>query len=100
MEALFQPLRDIPTENLLAYLAFINIMTFLAYWQDKRAAQRGGWRTPEATLHTLMLGGGTLGAWLGQQRLRHKTQKQPFQTVFKLLVVIQTFTIIAFFVTG
>src|SRR5688572_9033460 len=34
------------------------VVTFYAYWRDKFAAQRGAWRTPEATLHALGLAGG------------------------------------------
>ena len=32
------------------YLAAINLATFAAFWADKRAAIRRGWRTPERTL--------------------------------------------------
>jgi uncharacterized membrane protein YsdA (DUF1294 family) len=98
MQALFQLVRDIPTLNLLAYLTLVNVITFLAYWADKRAAVQGGWRISESTLHMLMLSGGMVGAWVGQRRLRHKTTKQPFQTVFKLLVVVQVIAVVAYII--
>ena len=41
-------------------LIFINPVTMLAYYVDKRAARKGDWRVPEANLHTLEF----LGGWL------------------------------------
>ncbi len=51
----------------------------LAYAQDKEAAQLGNRRIPENTLHVMAFLGGWPAAWLAQQKLRHKTQKQPFR---------------------
>lgn len=59
--------------------AVLSLITFLAYWKDKAAAQAGRWRTPESTLHTLALLGGWPGALLAQQWLRHKSSKTAFQ---------------------
>lgn len=78
-----------PAEYIALYLAGINLLTFVIYRQDKRAAERYGPRVPEATLHCIMFIGGTVGAFLGQRILRHKTRKQSFQLVFWLLFVIQ-----------
>jgi len=47
--------------------AVLSLVTFCAYWQDKRAAQAGLWRTPESTLHALALLGGWPGAIVEQQ---------------------------------
>lgn len=66
----------------------LSLLTFLAYALDKSAAVRGGWRTPEKTLHLLALAGGWPGALLAQQLLRHKSSKQPFRTVFWATVVL------------
>ena len=44
----------LPIEVWLWY-AGLGALTFLFYWKDKRAAQQGGWRTPEKTLHLLSL---------------------------------------------
>ncbi len=68
------------------WYAGLGVLTFLCYWKDKRAAQAGGWRTPENTLHLLSLLGGWPGAWLAQTYLRHKSQKRPFRLVFWLTV--------------
>ena len=69
-----------------AYFA-LSAVTFLVYGLDKRAAEKGQWRTAESTLHVLALIGGWPGALVAQHVFRHKTKKQPFQTIFWLTVV-------------
>jgi uncharacterized membrane protein YsdA (DUF1294 family)/cold shock CspA family protein len=59
-----------------------SVLTFLLYAADKSAAERGGWRIREQTLHMLALIGGWPGAVVGQQLLRHKRSKASFQWVF------------------
>lgn len=66
----------------LLFISIINVMTYWFYSQDKEAAQLNQRRVPENTLHILAFLGGWPAAWLGQQRLRHKTQKQPFRKVY------------------
>jgi len=70
----------------VGYLGF-SLLTFIVYWVDKSAAQKGSWRTSENTLHILSLIGGWPGAMVAQQKLRHKTQKQPFRSIFWLTVI-------------
>ncbi|GAB6070763.1 cold shock and DUF1294 domain-containing protein [Thiomicrorhabdus hydrogeniphila] len=70
----------------LSYFGF-SLLTFIVYWADKSAAQNGRWRTSENTLHILSLIGGWPGALMAQQKLRHKTQKQPFRSIFWLTVI-------------
>ena len=60
----------------------LSIVTFLAYWRDKSAAERGAWRTSEQTLHGLSLVGGWPGAWFAQRLLRHKSRKASFRAVY------------------
>lgn len=67
--------------------AVLSLLTFCAYWQDKRAAQAGHWRTPESTLHALALLGGWPGAIVAQQWLRHKSRKADFRGRFWLTVL-------------
>ena len=69
------------------YLA-LSILAFAMYAADKRAAQRGGWRTPENTLLLVGLVGGWPGAVVAQQLLRHKTKKLSFRTRFWGTVVL------------
>jgi uncharacterized membrane protein YsdA (DUF1294 family)/cold shock CspA family protein len=69
-----------------AYLS-ISLITFLAYAWDKSAARSGNWRTKESKLHLLSLIGGWPGALVAQQKLRHKSKKQPFRFVFWVTVI-------------
>ncbi|MBB5767761.1 DUF1294 domain-containing protein [Xanthomonas euroxanthea] len=77
----------LPTLLALWYAA-TSIVAMLTYWRDKRAAQRGGQRTPEATLHLIALLGGWPGALLAQQQFRHKSSKATFQLRFWITVVV------------
>lgn len=71
---------------LLASYGLLSAVAFLLYRADKAAAQQGGRRTPESTLHTIALVGGWPGALLARQVFRHKTIKQPFRTMFWVTV--------------
>ena len=82
----------------IAY-AGLSIATVLTYRSDKAAAQAGGWRTPESTLHLLALVGGWPGALVARRLFRHKTTKQPFVTIFWLTVVINCL-VVAWLVAG
>jgi len=63
-------------------------LAWLMYWADKMAARRDARRTPENSLHLVALCGGWPGALIAQQQFRHKTVKQPFQTVFWITVIL------------
>jgi uncharacterized membrane protein YsdA (DUF1294 family) len=65
----------------------MSVITFLVYGFDKRAAERGEWRTAESTLHVLAFLGGWPGALVAQRFFRHKTVKRPFQMVFWVMAV-------------
>jgi uncharacterized membrane protein YsdA (DUF1294 family) len=73
---------------MLAWVGGWTPVAFAAYWLDKRAAVRGGWRIPEAVLHGLALVGGVLGAWAGRLLLRHKTQHPVFLVVLVIASVL------------
>lgn len=77
-----------PPEWLWWWYAGACVVTLIMYARDKRAAQRGDWRTPESTLHGLALLGGWPGALLAQQWLRHKSTKAEFRAVFWGTVVL------------
>lgn len=70
--------------TVLLLLIGINVIAFLAFGWDKRSAETRQRRIPERTLLTLAFVGGALGALLGQQIFRHKTQKQPFRALLWL----------------
>jgi uncharacterized membrane protein YsdA (DUF1294 family) len=73
----------------LPYYFAVNVACFGLFAWDKQSAQLGRRRTPERTLLTLAFIGGTIGAVVAQQALRHKTMKEPFRTRLGLIVVSQ-----------
>ena len=73
----------------LAILFLLNLTTFLVFWWDKQAARAGEWRVQERTLLGLALVGGSLGAIFAQRLLRHKTRKEPFGSILKLIIGCQ-----------
>ncbi|MCU7886066.1 MAG: cold shock and DUF1294 domain-containing protein [Candidatus Thiodiazotropha sp. (ex Lucinoma annulata)] len=73
---------------ILAVYLILSLLTFIMYAVDKSAAKEGAWRTPESTLHLLSLAGGWPGAVVAQQKLRHKSKKQSFRTVFWVTVLL------------
>lgn len=74
--------------HILSLYGAASVVTFVIYALDKSAAQGGGRRIQERTLHLLSLIGGWPGALIAQQKLRHKTQKQSFRTVFWATVLL------------
>ena len=74
---------------LVFQLFFINICTFIAYWTDKRAAQKKTWRIRENDLHMLEFMGGWIGAFVGQKVFHHKTSKKSYQLMYKLMIVME-----------
>ena len=72
-----------------AWLIVWNIVAFVAMGADKRKAQKGAWRVPEATLFLFALLGGALGATLGMHVFRHKTKHWYFVVGFWALFLIQ-----------
>ena len=73
---------------LALYAVAVSAITYWVYAVDKRRAEHGEWRVPEAHLHLLELLGGWPGAFLAQRRLRHKCSKGSYQFVFWLIVLI------------
>lgn len=72
--------------GILAY-AIASLLAYYFYWDDKRRAKTGEWRIPEANLHFCALIGGWPGAFIAQQKFRHKTKKLSFLWVFWLIVI-------------
>jgi uncharacterized membrane protein YsdA (DUF1294 family)/cold shock CspA family protein len=73
---------------ILALYLVASLLTFIMYAADKSAAKKGNWRTQESTLHLLSLAGGWPGALIAQQKLRHKSKKQSFRSVFWVTVLL------------
>lgn len=68
------------------YLACSALSAFL-FAMDKRAAQKGRWRTSEKTLLTVALIGGWPGAVMARKFLRHKNRKAGFNVKLYTAVV-------------
>lgn len=89
--ALIRLLADNDGWLLLILPLAISVFAFFAYRSDKRYAESGKGRIPEATLHLISLLGGWPGAFLAQQIFRHKTSKLSFQFVFWCVVALHQF---------
>ena len=81
-------------EILLYYLIGINMLTFFVYGIDKWKAQKGRWRIPEASLLTLAVIGGSIGAWVGMKVWHHKTMHKKFKYGLPLILLAQIALII------
>lgn len=66
----------------------LGLITYGVYAHDKRQAQAGEFRVPEATLHLLELLGGWFGGYIAQETLRHKTAKDSYQATFWGIVLL------------
>ena len=67
-------LDEVPPLLVAAY-GVLSGVSILMYRADKLAAQRGGWRTSELSLHLVALLGGWPGAMVARQVFRHKTRR-------------------------
>ena len=77
------------TRLILLYLLCLNLLTFLVFGIDKWKAQHDRWRIPEASLLTLAVIGGSLGAWLAMKTFHHKTLHRKFALGVPLILVLQ-----------
>lgn len=74
---------------LVVWIIVVNCVTLLIYAWDKRQAGLEQWRIPEKDLLLLGLIGGSLGALIAINKLRHKSQKLSYQAKFALILLIQ-----------
>lgn len=70
-------------------LLTLNLLTFIIYGIDKFKAKKAKWRISEATLILLAVIGGSIGAWLGLQVWRHKTQHKKFYIGIPMILTLQ-----------
>ena len=85
-------------KNLIIYLVAINLIAFLAMLIDKKKAEKGKWRTKEATLLTLALIGGSIGEIIGMYVFHHKTQKPKFYIGFPTILITEIVLIIYYLI--
>ena len=88
----------IPAFFIAALLIIVNLTAFVLFYYDKHAAQDRLWRISEGTLLLVALIGGSVGAIVGQQVMRHKTQKEPFRTMLYSIPVLQIVAIAWLFI--
>ena len=81
----------------MEYLILINVVTFLVFAVDKKRAQRGRWRIPEAWLFGLSFFGGSFGGLLSMYIMRHKTSKINFVLGMPFLLIANF--LIAYYMT-
>jgi uncharacterized membrane protein YsdA (DUF1294 family) len=72
----------------------INTASLGAFGYDKRQAQVGGWRVPEAVLLLQAALGGTPGAFLGMVLFRHKTSARRFQCILVFIAFLQVLALL------
>lgn len=78
------------TLSLLAcYLLALNGAIYVLFAYDKSISRSEALRVPETLLLLAALAGGSLGLFLAQQMLRHKTRKARFQFTLLLIVFVQ-----------
>ena len=77
------------TQTIVYYLIALNIVTFFVYGIDKWKAKQGSWRISEATLLTLAIIGGSIGALLGLKIWHHKTMHKKFKYGLPLILLAQ-----------
>ncbi|MGM9687509.1 MAG: DUF1294 domain-containing protein [Alloprevotella sp.] len=73
----------------LYYLLAVNIVAFVLYGIDKYKAKKGKWRLSEATLLTMAVIGGSIGAWAGMRLWHHKTMHKKFKFGIPAIIILQ-----------
>lgn len=74
---------------LIIYLLSVNALSLLLMRADKKKAQKGRRRIPEATLLGFAAIGGSVGALIGMYAFRHKTRHYKFTIGVPLLMLAQ-----------
>ncbi|MEM8852785.1 MAG: DUF1294 domain-containing protein [Pseudomonadota bacterium] len=74
---------------ILAWLVIINLFGLLVFAADKKVAGTDKRRVPERTLLIIAALGASPAMIWGTQKLRHKTQKEPFRTLLRAIAVLQ-----------
>lgn len=86
---------SVPLLLLVAYAA-MGVVSVAFYYDDKRQAEAGGWRTSEARLHSIDLLFGIIGGLLAQQIFRHKTAKPEFALTSYAIAFLHALLLIGF----
>ncbi len=86
----------------IIYLSILNILAFLAFFIDKKRAEKDKWRIKESSLHLLSFAGGAIGSLIAMILFRHKTKKVKFIAITSLAILLNVAVIVwsIMFVTG
>ena len=76
------------------YIIAVNLVTFVTYGIDKYKSIKRKWRISEATLLTMAVIGGSIGAWTGMKVWRHKTMHKKFTIGIPIVFVVHLFIVI------
>lgn len=79
------------------YLILLNVCTFFVFRLDKRKAKHHQFRISEFTLLSLVVLGGSFGAYVAMYHYRHKTKHLKFVLGVPLIIIIQIFSYLFFF---
>ena len=76
------------------YIICVNLLGLVYFFIDKQKAKRQSWRTPEATLFTIALFGGSIGCLLGMYLFHHKTAKPRFYIGMPVILAVQVLIVV------
>ena len=80
----------------LVYLICISLVSAVVTIADKRKAEKGAWRVPEATLLLLSALGGSAAMYLTMHLIRHKTKHIKVMLGIPLIIVFQIIVVLYF----
>lgn len=82
-------MKGIPLHGVLAYFITVNVLGLVLFGIDKWKAKHDKWRISEATLLSVTVIGGSIGAWVGMKVWHHKTMHKKFKYGIPLVMVLQ-----------
>lgn len=71
------------------YIIFINSISFLTIYIDKKKAINKKWRIKESTLIFLSVIGGSLGTYIGMYTFKHKIRHLKFNLGIPIIILFQ-----------
>jgi uncharacterized membrane protein YsdA (DUF1294 family)/cold shock CspA family protein len=72
----------------LLQMIALSVVVYKLYAYDKRQAIHYAWRVPQTIMHLGEIAGGWPGAFIAQRRLRHKSTKKAYQSIFWGIILI------------
>ncbi len=90
---LFWPIAGIASLSSLWWIpvlqmAILSTVIYKLYEHDKRQAIHYAWRIPQTIMYLGEMAGGWPGAFIAQRRLRHKSAKKTYQSIFWGIILI------------